>query len=58
MSRVYLSNGRLTRTRAGVGASGADGTGEEIVYTNKSSPSPLLVIGEEKENGVVSKNVH
>ena len=33
------------------------GTSEEIVYTNKSSPSPRLVTGEERENGVVSKNV-
>ena len=50
----------LTGIRARVGfggASGADGTGEEIVYTDKSSPYPRLVIGEKRENGVVSKNV-
>ena len=46
--------GDLIRTGAGVGASGI---GEEIVYSNKSSPSLGLVTGEEKENRKVSKNV-
>ena len=41
--------GGLTGTGAGVG--------EEIAYTNKSSSFPLLVTVEERENGVVSKNV-
>ena len=40
-------------TGLGVGV----GVGEEIVYSNKSSSSPGLVIVEERENGVVSKNV-
>ena len=31
--------------------------GEAIMYTNKSSSFPLLGIGEERENRVVSKNV-
>ena len=43
--------GGLTGIRVGVGA------GEAIVYTNKSSFSPWLGLGEERENEVVSKNV-